>query len=332
MWLEYLGDYILFLAEVVTVLVAILMVISSIAALSQKAREKGQLTIKSLNRHFEQVHQRMQAEVCTRAEIKKQRRQARQQARQQRHATRKRVFVLDFKGDMYASQVESLREEISALLTMVTAEDEVVLRLESPGGVVHGYGLAASELMRLRQHNIPLTIAVDKVAASGGYMMAVTAQKILAAPFAVIGSVGVVAQLPNFHRWLSEHGIDVELHTAGKYKRTLTLLGKNTDEGREKFQEDLENVHSQFKEHIQACRTDIDIEQLATGEHWLGQQACQRGLVDGIATSDDYLWQRYQQGDTSLFSVHYEIRRKMLGRLKTQVARLLTPRSIPGVA
>jgi serine protease SohB len=139
--------------------------------------------------------------------------------------------VLDFKGSMDAHEVGALREEITAVLTLVKPEDQVVLRLESPGGVVHGYGLAASQLQRLRDKQVPLTVAVDKVAASGGYMMACVADKIVAAPFSIIGSIGVVAQIPNFNRFLKSKEIDIELHTAGQFKRTLTLLGENTEEG-----------------------------------------------------------------------------------------------------
>src|SRR5699024_4687864 len=131
-----------------------------------------------------------------------------------------RLFVLNFDGDVRATGVRDLREEISAVLQVARKEDEVLLRLESPGGVVNGYGLAASQLTRVRQHGIKLTIAVDKVAASGGYMMACVGDRIVAAPFAIVGSIGVVGQVPNFNRWLKERDVDFEMHTAGNYKRT----------------------------------------------------------------------------------------------------------------
>ncbi|MFT6834499.1 MAG: serine protease SohB, partial [Francisellaceae bacterium] len=238
---------------------------------------------------------------------------------------------LDFNGDMHASQVESLREEITAVLHVATPADEIVIKLESPGGVVHGYGLAASQLERIKARHIPLTIAVDKVAASGGYMMAVLGDKILSAPFAIIGSVGVVAQLPNINRLLEAHGVDVELHTAGKYKRTLTMMGKNTDEGREKFKEDLENVHLLFKTHIEKFRPTLDIDKVATGEYWFGHQALDLKLVDELTTSDDYLLFAYEKEQAELFEVKYELKKKMLSKIKSSVETYLFKKNIPGM-
>jgi serine protease SohB len=203
---------------------------------------------------------------------------------------KKNIFVLNFKGDIRASEVESLREEITSILTVAKTTDEVVLVLESSGGTVHGYGLAASQLKRIRDRGIPLTVAVDKVAASGGYMMACVANKIVAAPFAVIGSVGVLAQLPNFHRLMKKHDIDYEQLSAGEYKRTLTLFGENDDKDREKFQQEIEDTHELFKEFIKDNRGAVDIEKIATGEHWYGKRALDLQLVDELITSDDYLY------------------------------------------
>lgn len=200
-----------------------------------------------------------------------------------------RVFVLDFKGDVLATQTESLREEVTVVLGIAEAGDEVVVRLESAGGAVHGYGLAASQLSRLRAKGIPLTICVDKVAASGGYMMACVGQKVLAAPFAVIGSIGVVAPVPNLHRLLERHGVDYEDVTAGRYKRTVSLLGRITEEGRTKLKEQIEDTHGLFKRFVSEMRPQLDVEAVATGEHWYGQRALELHLVDGVATSDDYL-------------------------------------------
>lgn len=205
--------------------------------------------------------------------------------------------MLDFDGDMKASAVQSLREEITAVLSVASADDEVVVRLESPGGVVHGYGLAASQLQRIRDRGIPLTVTVDKVAASGGYMMACVADKIVAAPFAILGSIGVVAQIPNIHRLLERNTIDVELHTAGKYKRTLTMLGENTEEGREKFKQDLEDTHDLFKRFVSQNRPVLDIDAIATGETWYGSEAIDNKLADAVMTSDTYLEQYYHDFD-----------------------------------
>ena len=233
-------------------------------------------------------------------------------------ATKPRVWVIDFKGSMDAHEVSSLREEITAVLTVATPQDQVVVRLESPGGVVHGYGLAASQLQRIRDKQIPLTVAVDKVAASGGYMMACVADKIVAAPFAILGSIGVVAQIPNLNRFLKNKDIDVELHTAGQYKRTLTLLGENTEEGRQKFREELNETHHLFKDFVKEMRPSLDIEQVATGEHWYGTQAQEKGLVDEVGTSDELLLGLMENRE--VISVRYTQRKKMMDRFTGSAA------------
>lgn len=201
----------------------------------------------------------------------------------------KKIFVIDFEGDVKASAVENLREEVTAVLTLATPQDEVVVRVESPGGVVHGYGLAASQLLRIREKNIPLTVCVDKVAASGGYLMSVTANKILCAPFAIVGSIGVVAQLPNLHRLLKKHDVDYKEYTAGEFKRTVSLLGEVTEKGEEKFKQQLEDTHTLFKSFVGRFRPQLNLPEVATGEYWYGEQALGKGLVDEIRTSDDYL-------------------------------------------
>lgn len=226
--------------------------------------------------------------------------------------------MLDFKGSMDAHEVSALREEVTAVLAAFKPQDQVVVRLESPGGVVHGYGLAASQLQRLRDKQIPLTVTVDKVAASGGYMMACVADKIVSAPFAIVGSIGVVAQIPNFNRFLKGKDIDIELHTAGQYKRTLTLLGENTEEGRQKFREDLNETHHLFKHFVQQMRPVLDIEQVATGEHWYGQQALEKGLVDEINTSDDVIL-RLMDG-YEVFNVRFMQRKKLMDRFTGSAA------------
>jgi serine protease SohB len=175
--------------------------------------------------------------------------------------------------------------------------DEIMVKVESPGGMVHGYGLAASQLQRIRDAKVPLTIAVDKVAASGGYMMACVADRIIAAPFAVLGSIGVLAQLPNFHKLLKKNDIDFELLTAGEYKRTLTMFGENTDKGREKFVEELEETHDLFKEFVQDNRPSLDVAKVATGEVWYGRKAIDVGLIDELQTSDAFVQGRLKDWD-----------------------------------
>jgi len=240
---------------------------------------------------------------------------------------RKRVFVLDFDGDMHASDVERLRQEVTAVLTIADSEDEVVVRLESPGGLVHAYGLAGSQLERFRAANIRLTVCVDRVAASGGYMMACIADHLVVAPFAVIGSIGVVAQLPNFHRLLKKHDVDYEVLTAGEYKRTLTVFGENTEKGREKFIEELEDTHELFKSFVSEYRPQLDLDKVATGEVWFGRKALDEKLVDAISTSDDYLYKLCQDND--VYELHYEVRlglQERLGQLAVSTSDSLLSR------
>ena len=225
--------------------------------------------------------------------------------------------MTDFHGDIKASATEELREVVTAILSVASDDDEVVVRLESQGGMVHSYGLASSQLRRITSRNIPLTICVDKVAASGGYMMACVGQKILCAPFAIIGSIGVLAQLPNFHRLLKKHDVDYEMFTAGEYKRTITMFGENTDKDREKFTEDLEDTHVLFKDFIRENREQVNIDDVATGEVWFGTRALERNLVDAIGTSDQYLYDL--KDDADIFEVQFTQKKSIPEKLGISV-------------
>lgn len=245
----------------------------------------------------------------------------------QRKKNNEKIYVLDFKGDTAASAVEQLREEITLILaTAESGRDRVVVRLESPGGMVHGYGLAAAQLVRLRDAGFHLSICVDKVAASGGYMMACIANQIISAPFAVLGSIGVVAQLPNFNRLLKDHKIDFELYTAGQYKRTVTMFGENTDEGKAKFEQELQQTHALFKHFVEKYRPQLNMEQVATGEHWYGQDAQELNLVDQIQTSDEYLLSLLAQHDVYVISTRKKPSLgEKLGLQAAQIADQLLP-------
>ena len=229
---------------------------------------------------------------------------------------RHRVYALAFEGDMDASKVSFLRHEINAILTKAEEGDEVVARVKSFGGRVHGYGLAASQLQRVREHGLNLVVAVDQVAASGGYLMAAVANQVIAAPFALVGSIGVVAEIPNIHRLLKKHDVDVEVVTAGRYKRTLTVLGENTEEGRRKFTEELEDLHALFQEFVTDKRPGVDVQKVATGEAWYGQRAIELNLVDAIMTSDEYLMRRCQDAD--VFEVRWVEHKKPWERVLAQ--------------
>ena len=255
---------------------------------------------------------------------------ARKKARKQRDKgegeQRPRVFVLDFDGDIQASDVEHFRNEVTGVLQEAREGDEVVVRLESPGGMVHSYGLAASQMARLKAGGVQLVAAVDRVAASGGYLMACLAHRIIAAPFAVIGSIGVIAQVPNVHRLLKQNNIDVEILTAGEFKRTLTVFGENTDKGRAKFIEELEDTHAQFKEHVSEHRPSLDIDAVATGEAWHGARALARGLIDELKTSDEYLLERAAEAD--IYEVRWEHHRTPLERILDGVGMRIVQRVV----
>ncbi|CDF83361.1 putative protease sohB [Pseudomonas knackmussii B13] len=298
--MEFLLDYAGFLAKTLTVVVAVVVVLVTIAALRGRGRRSGgHLEVRKLNDFYKDLRERLQSSVLDKDKLKALRKSEHKAVKQAKKAgsQKSRVYVLDFDGDIKASATEHLRNEITALLSLATPKDEVVLRLESGGGMVHSYGLAASQLARIRQAGVPLTVCVDKVAASGGYMMACIGERILSAPFAILGSIGVVAQLPNVHRLLKKHDVDFEVLTAGEYKRTLTVFGENTDKGREKFQEDLETTHELFKSFVAHYRPKLAIDEIATGEVWLGQAALGRKLVDELKTSDEYLAERARDAD-----------------------------------
>lgn len=384
--MEFLTEYGMFLAQAVTIVVAIIIVIGAIGSAGHKNKKQaeGHIEIVHLSEELEETKDFVQKEVLSeeeykqlhkekkkaeKAEHKLKKKKAKEAAKAKKKAQKStakedatlenqqdshsdaseeaektakqevaekeevaekdsaenadeqkekgRIFVLDFDGDVEASAVENLREEISAIISVADEGDSVILRLESPGGMVHAYGLAASQLTRIKDARLELVIIVDQVAASGGYMMACVADQIIAAPFAVLGSIGVVAELPNFHRLLKHNKVDYEQHTAGEYKRTLTMFAENTEVAREKFKQELEETHLLFKQFITQNRSKLEIEKVATGEHWYGVQALELGLIDKIQTSDDYILQASKDND--IFSVSYEVKKPLAERLSFSI-------------
>jgi serine protease SohB len=312
----------LFTLKAIIIVALILILLAGILALISKGKDKlkGRLSIKNLNEKYNEVREELLAEVLPKDEFKKFIKDKKQQQKSKTTTSKTNVFVLNFNGDMRASAVSALREEVTAILSIAKPADEVVVCLESSGGMVHAYGLAAAQLSRIREKNIPLTVAVDKVAASGGYLMACVANKILAAPFAIIGSIGVIVQIPNFNRLLKEKNIDFEQLTAGDYKRTITMFGHNTEEGREKLKEEINEIHHLFKDAIHANRAQVDIDKVATGEHWLGTQALTLKLVDEIKTSDDYLVAKAETAN--VYEITYETK-KSLGQKLTGTVNMM---------
>lgn len=331
--MEYLIEYGMFLAKAATIVIAVMLVIGAIAAAGNRRRgagKRGRIKVTEVNGHVKELRDALRGSVLNKAQLKKlaksekaQRKQEEKERKWQEKAAaadperetgiEKRTFVLRFKGDMAAGKVASLREEITAILSIARESDEVLLCLESPGGMVHAYGLASSQLSRIKNRNIPLTICVDKVAASGGYMMACLADKLIAAPFAVIGSIGVLLQMPNFHRALQRKEIDYEMITGGEYKRTLTTFGEITKKARDKAQEDVDTIHGLFKDWVKQHRPAVDLERVATGEIWLGAPALDLGLVDEIGTSDERIVAAC--AEHKVYEVEYVIRKSPQERL-----------------
>ena len=331
--MEFLTNYGLFFAKTLTFVVAVFIVVSLIVSAGGRNRksEKGQIHVSKLNEKFKAMREILQHSVLDEDQLKaldkdekkrlkseksEQKKLAKEKAKSDKVVAdehKKRVFVVDFHGDIKASANDSLRESITAILTLATPSDEVVVKVESGGGMVHSYGLASSQLARITSKQIPLTVCVDKVAASGGYMMACVADKIVAAPFAILGSIGVVAQLPNFHKLLKKNNIDYEMFTAGEFKRTVTMFGENTEKGREKFVEDLEDTHVLFKEFVTEHRPQVDIAEVATGEVWFGRRAKDVNLVDLLQTSDEYLLDQAENAD--IFEIEFALKKSLPEKL-----------------
>ncbi len=329
MWSEFLFEFGTFFAKVLSVILLITIAVLFIFFVISRSQQTmgGQIEIKNLNQKFEQMRLILNSVLLSKKEYKKTLKEIKTHKKKDKNASadiiRHRLFIINFKGDIRASQVTSLREEITAILGVARQGDEVLVKLESGGGTVHGYGLAASQLKRLRDKDIQLTVAVDKVAASGGYMMACVANTIVSAPFAIIGSIGVLAQLPNFNRLLKKHNIDFEQISAGKHKRSLTLFGENTEEDREKLRQELEDTHELFKQFIQDNRASVDIELISTGEHWYGQRALDLNLVDKIQTSDDLINEASETFD--IYEIEYTRKKPVMEKVFGSAVNLFKP-------
>ena len=299
MAIELISNYGLFLLKTITVVISILIILSVIIN-SKKNANEGSLSVKNINDELDDLEENIKKTIFNKSDFKKFLKLKKKSSKD----LEKKLFVIDFKGNIKASEIVSLRREISGIILSYKKGDEVLLRLENSGGTVHEHGLAASQLKRIKDNKIPLTICVDKVAASGGYMMACVANKIIASPFAIIGSIGVLAQVPNFNKLLKNKGIDFEQHTAGNYKRTVTMFGKNTAKDRKKLNEQLEDIHVLFKDFIKDQRPNIDIDKVATGEYWYGKSALELKLIDNIMTSDEFILSMRNKFD--IISIKYK--------------------------
>ena len=326
--MDFLIEYGMFLAKALTIIISIGAVLSMVVSASQKTNrgeDNGEIEILPLNIDFEKTKNKLRIATVEESEKKIERKKIKKESKNKNAfnpKSKRRVYVVNFEGNIAASAVDNLREEITAILSVANKKDEIVVRLESSGGMVHSYGLASSQLDRIKKAKLKLTICVDKVAASGGYMMACVGDKIIAAPFAIVGSIGVVAQMPNFNKLLKKHDIDFELLTAGEHKRTLTLFGKNTDKGREKFIEELNETHELFKEYVSKRRPNVDINKIASGEIWFGSRAKELSLVDEISTSDEYICSCFNSA--KVFEIKFVRKQKLLQRVGGSVEASIT--------
>lgn len=325
---EFLFSYGLFIAKIITALIALMFAVAIISA-GRKKEEDAELKVTNLNNRYQELKNKVSFAIMDKKTFKHNAKQAAKQQKQmlkkkQQDKAKPKLFVLEFDGDIKASEVETLRDEITAMLSVAEPQDEVLLKLDNSGGMVHEHGLAASQLQRIKDAKLHFTVAVDKVAASGGYMMACVADKIVAAPFAILGSIGVLAQLPNFNRLLDKAGVDFEQHTAGEYKRTVTMFGKNSDKEREKLKAELQETHALFRDFVTRNRPKLDIDKVATGEHWYGVQALELDLVDEIKTSDELLVNAQAEYDIYLLEMEIKkgIQDKLFGGLFSAVNQL----------
>ncbi len=313
-------DFALSIAEfalhAAVILVCIIVVIGFIASIVSKNKDTANLKITNLNKKLTKNRMALLKSQLSKKDFKKALKD--HKTSEKKKMPTGNVYVIEFEGDIKASATEHLREEISAVLSVATKADQVVVKVESPGGMVHGYGLAASQLQRIRDAEIPLTVCVDKIAASGGYMMASIANNIVAAPFAIIGSIGVVAALPNFHKVLKKHDVDYLEITAGEFKRTLTPLGEVTDPKVSKFKEQIEDVHELFKNHVIKYRKQLDLGKVATGEYWYGEQAKNLNLVDQLGTSDEFLIKL--AGDHKILEVKHQGKKSLQEKLNESLS------------
>lgn len=319
--MELLIELSIFLAKAIVSVIAIVMTVAGISAVVSRSKpERGELSLKNVSERLEDMNHYLNSQVLDKKSFKRYQKQLKTSKKTNKKPTAN-SYVIHFKGSLDANEVASLREEVSAVLAIAKPHDEIIVTIESGGGMVHGYGLAASQLARIRDANIPLTVCIDKVAASGGYMMACVANTIVAAPFAIVGSIGVIAQIPNFNKVLKKHDVEFEQHTAGTFKRTLTMFGENTDDARQKFKQELEQTHILFKQFVQRYRSQLEIETVSTGEHWFGQQALDLNLIDELKTSDD--WIHHRALNRNVFEVKYKIKQSLADKINKNASFMI---------
>lgn len=318
--MEQLIEFGLFAGKAIIIMLVALIIMITMAVLIAKSKHGEKVEITHINKKFEKFALALKSACFNKKMLKAELKNLKKKSKK-KPADKKNMYLIDFDGDIKADQVESLRDEITTVLQVAQKGDEVILNLESPGGMVHTYGLAAAQLERIKNKNLKLTVCVDKVAASGGYLMACVADKIIASPFAIVGSIGVLAQVPNLHKFLKKHDVDYKEYTAGEYKRTITMFGEITDKKQEKFLEQIQETHNLFKNFVSKNREKLDLEKVATGEYWYGQQAIELGLIDEIKTSDEYLLENIEKAE--IYQVKIEEKKKLNEKLSEMLGSII---------
>ena len=318
--MEQLIEFGLFAGKAIIIMLVALIIMITMAVLIAKSKHGEKVEITHINKKFEKFALALKSACFNKKMLKAELKNLKKKSKK-KPADKKNMYLIDFDGDIKADQVEALRDEITTVLQVAQNGDEVILNLESPGGMVHTYGLAAAQLERIKNKNLKLTVCVDKVAASGGYLMACVADKIIASPFAIVGSIGVLAQVPNLHKFLKKHDVDYKEYTAGEYKRTITMFGEITDKKQEKFLEQIQETHNLFKNFVSKNREKLDLEKVATGEYWYGQQAIELGLIDEIKTSDEYLLENIEKAE--IYQVKIEEKKKLNEKLSEMLGSII---------
>ncbi|WP_299648182.1 S49 family peptidase [uncultured Tateyamaria sp.] len=195
----------------------------------------------------------------------------------------------------------------------------VALEVNSPGGSPVQSSLIGARIRRLAaEHEVPVIAFVEDVAASGGYWLAAAADEIYADPSSVLGSIGVISASFGAHEFLTKHGVERRVYTAGKSKSMMDPFRPEKPEDVERLKRLLNDIHTNFIDHVQARRAGkLDTEtELFTGEIWLAEKAKALGLIDGIGHLKPMMQDRF--GDKVKFR-RYGVRRPFLSRFGAQL-------------
>ncbi|CAB3976441.1 protease SohB [Candidatus Azoamicus ciliaticola] len=312
-----LTDYTIFFLKIITIIILLLLTIITCLIII-KNKDNKYIEIKNINKKYITLKKMFLSEILKKTEKKN---IIKNINKEEKIIKTKNLFILNFNGDINASDINNLKDILSILILNKKYVDEVLIKLTSNGGIVTNYGLAATQLKRLKNENINLTISIDTIAASGGYMMACVANKIIASHFSIIGSIGVLGIIPNINKMLNKNNIEIEYHTSGKYKKTLSVIGENTEIGRKKFIESLENTHFLFKNFVKENRSQINIDEIATGEYWYGIDALKLNLIDKIQTSDEYIMENLN--NTKIYEIKLNEKTNIKNKIKENIHNIL---------